>query len=190
MIIYRSHILYHICRNSSNIFMILLFKVIWNYLLKTPFPYSILLSVRNSSQRIGFNTIKPVRAKIVAIQKALFRTSEIELMKFIAWMIFYSKILAELYVKIKLLYDGVQVKAIFQRNIELECLFRQLQTCTTQDITLTLPNTNNPIFITEGFSPDGIGCVPFQMKNEKRLNDMLYRSRNFTANEWWRWTSP
>ena len=70
-------------------------------------------------------------------------------------------------------------KENFTKKCDLETLLQQYKAPPTKDFTLTLPNTNDQIYITVDSSLIGIGCVIFQMNDEGKLVIMSEESRFF-----------
>ena len=83
----------------------------------------------------------------------------------------------------KPLYDLLYKNFKFHWNTDLETLFQQIKTFITEDVTLTLPNTNHPLFITVDSSLIGIGFVLFQLVVKGKLVIISHNSRIFTTNE-------
>ena len=145
--------------------------------------FYMLLTVKYLGHEIGYKTINPIHSKIVAIHKIPTPATKIELMRFIGSMNFYSKFIEKLHVNLKPFYDILHDDTKFHWNDELETLFRKIKHSITKDVTLTLPNTKYPFFITVGSSLIGIGCVLFQMNEHGKLDVISYISRIFTTNE-------
>ena len=83
----------------------------------------------------------------------------------------------------KPLYDLLPYNSKFRWNIELETLFQQISTSNTKDVTLTLTNTNRPIFISVDFSLISKGCVLFQTNNKGKLDVIQYTYRFLTTKQ-------
>ena len=71
----------------------------------------------------------------------------------------------------------------FHCTFETETLFKQIQSSITQDVTLTEPNTNHPLFVIVVFPSIGIGCVLFQNNDIGKLDNIPYFSRIHTSSE-------
>ena len=138
-----------------------------------------LLTVKYLGFEIDFNTYKPNQSKTAATQKILSQTTKIELMKFIGSLSFYSKYMDRLHVNMKPLYDSLHDSIKILWNIELETLFQQIKASITKDVTPTLPNTNHPFSNTEDSSLIGIGCVLFQMNDERKLDIISFKSPKY-----------
>ena len=115
-------------------------------------------------------------AKISTISRVFSPTAKIELMKFIGSLNFYSKYNDKLHVNMKTLYDWILDNVIFQWNKEPETLFQQIKTSILKNVTPPLPSINHPIVNTVDSFLFGIGCVPFQMNDEGKLDSMSYNS--------------
>ena len=70
----------------------------------------------------------------------------------------------------KPLYDLLIHNIKFKWNKKLETLFKQVQTSITEDVTLTLPNTNYPFFFTVDSYLIGMGYVLLQMIDTQKLD--------------------
>ena len=83
------------------------------------------------------------------------------------------------------LHDNV----VFHWNIEPETLFEQFRTSITKGVTLTLPKTNHPFFIIVDSSLIRKGCVLFQKKDKRKVDNISYIFWIFTTNEHKLWTT-
>ena len=112
---------------------------------------STLLTLKCLGHEIGFITFRPNQSKIAAIRIILSPFAKSELMSFLRWMNFYSKFFDKLHVEMKpphnLIHDNVDISCLS----ELETLFQQFKTTTTKMVTLAVPNTNLPVFVTVAF---------------------------------------
>ena len=81
---------------------------------------------------------------------------------------FFAKTL----VKMKALYKSLDQNVEVRKIKELKTLFQQIKTSTTEDVTLTLPNTKDTFFVTVESSLIGLGCVLFQRKDKKKRDSL------------------
>ena len=141
-----------------------------------------LFTVKNFGHEFGFSAIEPIQSKITALHKIPFLTSKIELAVLIGLMNSYYKILDQIYVDMKSLFDLIHDNNKFHRNDELVTPFQQTKTFTWKDVILTEPNTNHPFCFTVVSSSIGIECVLFQMIDKGKLVVISYNSWFFTTN--------
>ena len=90
---------------------------------------------------IGYNTIKPIHSKIVAIHKILLPTGRVVLMSFIRALNFYTKFIEKLHVNLKPFYDPLYENTPWKWTDEHETLFHKLKKSLTAETELTIPNT-------------------------------------------------
>ena len=83
----------------------------------------------------------------------------------------------------KVLYDLLEQNIKFHQKNLLKTLIQQIKKTITNDVTLTLPNTNHPFYITVDSSLTGIGCVLFQMDKKGKLDFISFISLFFATNE-------
>ena len=106
---------------------------------------------------------------------------KIEMMRFIL-----MGYIGKFQVNMKLHYDlrcKLHDKGNFLQNIEMETLLQQIETSITKDVTLTLPKSNQPLFINIYPFLIGGGSVLHRMNDKGKLDIFSYRSCFFTINE-------
>ena len=107
----------------------------------------ILLEVKFLGPEIGYNTIKSIYSKIVAIPKLPFPTGKVALMSFIGALNFYTKITEQLHINLKPFHDLLHENTAWNWTPEFEPSFNKLKSSLTFDIGLTKPNTKHPFLL-------------------------------------------
>ena len=90
-------------------------------------------------------------------------------MKFIGSTNIYSIVFGEIHVNMEPLYNLLHENIKTHWNNEMELLSQQNKTATTKNVTMKLPNTNHPFFVTVDSPWIGTGCVFFQMNDKGKL---------------------
>ena len=132
----------------------------------------VLFTVNYSGLEVGCNAIEPIQSKITAIHGLPSSTTKIELMMFIASMNFYSKFIDKLHVNMNSLFDSLPDNIEFHWNKELGTLSQQMKTLITEDVTMTPPNTNYPLFFCCGLFLNCYRLYQF-LKEEKNCTFFL-----------------
>ena len=96
---------------------------------------------------------------------------------------FYSKFVEKLHINLKPLYTFLHEGVIFRWTPELEKTFQGVKNAMTAGTELTIPNTNDPFFITIDASLVGLGTVLFQMNEGNKMRVFSYNSRILNTQE-------
>ena len=100
-----------------------------------------LLKVNFLGHVIGYNTIKPIHSKIVAIHKIPSPTDKVALRSFIGAFNVYTKLFEKLNFNLKPFYDLLHENIPWKWTDEHERLFQKLNMSLTSETELTIPNT-------------------------------------------------
>ena len=102
---------------------------------------------------------------------------------FIGSMNFFAKFIDKLELNMKLWYNLLQDNDELRWNNELETMFQQIRTSFTKVVTLTLPKTNSPFFVTVDSTLIGKGCVPLKMIYQTKVDNYSYNIRFLITRE-------
>ena len=140
-----------------------------NLKLATEKSFYMLPKVKFLGHEIGNNTIKPIPSKIEAIKRIPSPKDKKDVMQFLGSVNFYSNFIEKLHKNRKPLYTLLHDDVKFQWTPEIDKIFQEIKNSMTADTKLTIPNTENPYFITVDASLVGLGAVLFQMNQENKM---------------------
>ena len=141
------------------------------------------LKVKFLGHEIGYNSIKPIHSKIVAIRKIPSPTGKVALMNFIGALNFYTNIIEKLHNNPKPFYDLLHENSPWKWTDEHERFFQKLKMSLTSETELTIQNTIHPFFITADASLIGLGAVLFLLNEQNKMKVISYNSRILNPQE-------
>ena len=128
----------HISCILSNNSMGLLKKGILSLPFALENSFFMLLTVFYLGHEIGSEASEPIQFEKAATHKIQSLSTDTELMRLFGSFFFYFKLIDNLHVHMKHLYDLLQDNVNFHWNKELDTLFQQAKTSFTKNVTLLL----------------------------------------------------
>ena len=143
-----------------------------------------LTKVKFLGHNIERKTIIPLKSRIDAIQKLQPPTNKKKIQEFLGMLNFLSKYVYKMQLYLRPFYNILRQQNNFEWNIEHQARFEEIKKLLTEQISNTIPDSNQPFYAMCDASNFGIGAALLQSHNStNKMNLISANSRLFTQAE-------
>ena len=143
-----------------------------------------LTKVKFLGHNIERKTITPLKSRIDAIQKLQPPTNKKKIQEFLGMLNFLSKYVYKMQLYLRPFYNILRQQNNFEWNIEHQARFEEIKKLLTEQISNTIPDSNQPFYAMCDASNFGIGAALLQSHNStNKMNLISANSRLFTQAE-------
>ena len=143
-----------------------------------------LTRVKFLGHNIERKTITPLKSRIDAIQKLQPPTNKKKIQEFLGMLNFLSKYVYKMQLYLRPFYNILRQQNNFEWNIEHQARFEEIKKLLTEQISNTIPDSNQPFYAMCDASNFGIGAALLQSHNStNKMNLISANSRLFTQAE-------
>ena len=143
-----------------------------------------LTKVKFLGHNIEKKTITPLKSRIDAIQKLQPPTNKKKIQEFLGMLNFLSKYVYKMQLYLRPFYNILRQQNNFEWNIEHQARFEEIKKLLTEQISNTIPDSNQPFYAMCDASNFGIGAALLQSHNStNKMNLISANSRLFTQAE-------
>ena len=143
-----------------------------------------LTKVKFLGHNIERKTITPLKSRIDAIQKLQPPTNKKKIQEFLGILNFLSKYVYKMQLYLRPFYNILRQQNNFEWNIEHQARFEEIKKLLTEQISNTIPDSNQPFYAMCDASNFGIGAALLQSHNStNKMNLISANSRLFTQAE-------
>ena len=143
-----------------------------------------LTRVKFLGHNIERKTITPLKSRIDAIQKLQPPTNKKKIQEFLGMLNFLSKYVYKMQLYLRPFYNILRQQNNFEWNIEHQTRFEEIKKLLTEQISNTIPDSNQPFYAMCDASNFGIGAALLQSHNgTNKMNLISANSRLFTQAE-------
>ena len=143
-----------------------------------------LTKVKFLGHNIERKTITPLKSRIDAIQKLQPPTNKKKIQEFLGMLNFLSKYVYKMQLYLRPFYNILRQQNNFEWNTEHQARFEEIKKLLTEQISNTIPDSNQPFYAMCDASNFGIGAALLQSHNStNKMNLISANSRLFTQAE-------
>ena len=143
-----------------------------------------LTRVKFLGHNIERKTITPLKSRIDAIQKLQPPTNKKKIQEFLGMLNFLSKYVYKMQLYLRPFYNILRQQNNFEWNTEHQARFEEIKKLLTEQISITIPDPNQPFYEMCDASNFGIGAALLQSHNgTNKMNLISANSRLFTQAE-------
>ena len=143
-----------------------------------------LTRVKFLGHNIERKTITPLKSRIDAIQKLQPPTNKKKIQEFLGMLNFLSKYVYKMQLYLRPFYNILRQQNNFEWNTEHQTRFEEIKKLLTEQISNTIPDSNQPFYAMCDASNFGIGAALLQSHNgTNKMNLISANSRLFTQAE-------
>ena len=143
-----------------------------------------LTKVKFLGHNIERKTITPLKSRIDAIQKLQPPTNKKKIQEFLGMLNFLSKYVYKMQLYLRPFYNILRQQNNFEWNIEHQARFEEIKKLLTEQISNTIPDSNQPFYAMCDASNFGIGAALLQSHSgTNEMNLISANSRLFTQAE-------
>ena len=143
-----------------------------------------LTRVKFLGHNIERKTITPLKSRIDAIQKLQPPTNKKKIQEFLGMLNFLSKYVYKMQLYLRPFYNILRQQNNFEWNTEHQARFEEIKKLLTEQISNTIPDSNQPFYAMCDASNFGIGAALLQSHNgTNKMNLISANSRLFTQAE-------
>ena len=143
-----------------------------------------LTKVKFLGHNIERKTITPLKSRIDAIQKLQPPTNKKKIQEFLGMLNFLSKYVYKMQLYLRPFYNILRQQNNFEWNIKHQARFEEIKKLLTEQISNTIPDSNQPFYAMCDASNFGIGAALLQSHNStNKMNLISANSRLFTQAE-------
>ena len=143
-----------------------------------------LTKVKFLGHNIERKKITPLKSRIDAIQKLQPPTNKKKIQEFLGMLNFLSKYVYKMQLYLRPFYNILRQQNNFEWNIEHQARFEEIKKLLTEQISNTIPDSNQPFYAMCDASNFGIGAALLQSHNStNKMNLISANSRLFTQAE-------
>ena len=143
-----------------------------------------LTRVKFLGHNIERKTITPLKSHIDAIQKLQPPTNKKKIQEFLGMLNFLSKYVYKMQLYLRPFYNILRQQNNFEWNTEHQARFEEIKKLLTEQISNTIPDSNQPFYAMCDASNFGIGAALLQSHNgTNKMNLISANSRLFTQAE-------
>ena len=143
-----------------------------------------LTRVKFLGHNIERKTITPLKSRIDAIQKLQPPTNKKKIQEFLGMLNFLSKYVYKMQLYLRPFYNILRQQNNFEWNTEHQTRFEDIKKLLTEQISNTIPDSNQPFYAMCDASNFGIGAALLQSHNgTNKMNLISANSRLFTQAE-------
>ena len=143
-----------------------------------------LTKVKFLGHNIERKTITPLKSRLDAIQKLQPPTNKKKIQEFLGMLNFLSKYVYKMQLYLRPFYNILRQQNNFEWNTEHQARFEEIKKLLTEQISNTIPDSNQPFYAMCDASNFGIGAALLQSHNStNKMNLISANSRLFTQAE-------
>ena len=148
------------------------------------FPNLHIVWTAGKNLNIERKTITPLKSRIDAIQKLQPPTNKKKIQEFLGMLNFLSKYVYKMQLYLRPFYNILRQQNNFEWNTERQTRFEEIKKLLTEQISNTIPDSNQPFYAMCDASNFGIGAALLQSHNgTNKMNLISANSRLFTQAE-------